>query len=144
MTPYDQLLQEGFYFEAPKKFTAKFSKNKSRRFHFESPTLAVLSKLSDLYLKLDLPENIAEFKAETPRQSFLCCQVVAVAYLGFWARIPGLSLAHAWYFHHHIDTDKLNMLQQVIHALSNYPAFVAAIRNMSAAPRTTAPLPTEE
>jgi len=139
MTTYDQFIQEGFYIDVPKRFTARFSKNKTRRFQFEVPAMAVGVKLADLYAKIELPEDISDIRRETKRQAFLCCRVVAVAYLAGYSGIPGLARVFAWYLYHRIDASKLNQLQKMIHALTNYPAFLNAVRFMSAAPRTTAP-----
>lgn len=141
MNTYEQFLQEGFHFEVQKRFTGRFSKNKTRQFHVQAPVLAVMAKLSTLYQKLDLPDEIDDIRVEATRQSRLCAQIVATAVVGNNPYLYYLTTLLAWYLYRRIDATKLNSLQQMIHALSNYGALINAIRYMSASPRTTQPLP---
>ena len=138
MTTYDQFIRDGFYIDVPKRFTARLSKIKTRRFSFQAPPIGIMPKLLNLYEKMELPDTIDDIKAESRRQALLSCRVAAVGHLGIYSGIPGLARVIAWYLYFHVDASTLDHIQKMIFALSDYPAFTNSVRFMSAAPRSTA------
>jgi hypothetical protein len=140
----EKLLNEGFSFKLDRIYSAPFSKVKTRTFVIKPIVLAVLTELSEEYLKMDMNESLItadanqEVKILTRKHAYKSCRVIALAVAGNSifrsVTIPFLTN----YFLMRIDSAKLSQLTALVHHLSNYPDFVSAIRYSSAA-RTTAP-----
>lgn len=141
----DQLSTNGIHFEVGRRWTAKFSKKKTRRFIIQSPPIGVLVRLTNEYLKLSLDEELLENDGQLEakrlvcRHGWLCSKILATTVINNNIYYPFQIWVLTAYFYMRVDSRTLLNLTLIINRIAGYGDFIQSVRYLSCA-RTTRPL----